>query len=68
MNKEQDLRTNVWCIFNRVDNPSREFDSTLEDVIAKPEQWMFYDPDSPVTDTLYQIALEEVTRWHEGDL
>ena len=50
-----------------MDNPSREFDSTLEDVIAKPEQWMFYDPDSPVTDTLYQIALEEVTRWHEGE-
>lgn len=66
-NKEQDLRTYVWCIFNRVDNPSREFDDTLDAVIAKPEQWMFYDPDSPVTDPLYQIALEEVTRWHEGE-
>jgi len=66
-NKEQDLRTYAWCIFNRVDNPSSEFDSTLEEVIAKPEQWMFYDPDSPVTDDLYRIALEEVTRWHEGE-
>ena len=66
-NKEQDLRTYAWCIFNRVDNPSSEFDGTLEDVIAKPEQWMFYDPSSPVTDTLYRIALEEVTRWHEEE-
>ena len=66
-NKQQDLRTYAWCIFNRVDNPSSEFDSTLEAVIAKPEQWMFYDPASPVTDDLYRIALEEVTRWHEGE-
>lgn len=66
-NKEQDLRTYIWCIFNRVDNPSREFDATLEDVIAKPSQWMFYDPNYPVTDKLYQIALQEVTRWHEEE-
>lgn len=66
-NKEQDLRTYAWCIFNRVDNPSSEFADTLEAVIGKPEQWMFYDPNNPVIDSLYQIALQEVTRWHEDE-
>lgn len=64
-NSEQDLRTYIWCIFNRVDNPSREFANTLEDVIGKPGQWMFYDPGSPVLERLYQIAYSEVRAWHE---
>ena len=64
-NSEQDLRTYIWCILNRVDNPSSEFDNTLTEVIGKPSQWMFYDPSSPVVESLYHIAYEEVLRWHE---
>ena len=39
----------------------------IEAVIGKPEQWMFYDPNNPVIDSLYQIALQEVTQWHEDE-
>ena len=66
-NSEQDIRTYIWCIFNRVDNPAREFGNTLTEVISKKSQWLFYDHDNPgpVLESLYQIAYEEVQRWHE---
>jgi len=66
-NSEQDIRTYIWCIFNRVDNPSSEFENTLTEVISKKSQWLFYDYDNPgpVLESLYQIAYEEVQRWHE---
>ena len=65
-NSVRDQRTYIWCIFNRVDNPSREFATTLEEAIGKPSQWMFYDPSNPILESLYQIALAEVIVWHEG--
>lgn len=65
-NSETDLRTYIWCIFNRVDNSSREFQNTLQDVIDAPGQWMGYLPSNPVLEDLYQIAVEEVVVWHEG--
>lgn len=65
-NSRRDQRTYVWCIFNRVDNPSREFASTLSDVIGKPGQWMFYDESNPILESQYQLALAEVIIWHEG--
>ena len=65
-NSLRDQRTYIWCLFNRVDNPSREFANTLEEVIGKPSQWMFYDPSNPVLESQYQLALTEVIIWHEG--
>ena len=65
-NSLRDQRTYIWCMFNRVDNPSREFANTLEEVIGKPIQWMFYDPSNPVLESQYQLALTEVIIWHEG--
>lgn len=69
-NSESDMRTHIWCIFNRVDSKTGEFSGadTIEKVIGKPGQWIFYDEsyDYPVVETLYQIALEEVMIWHDG--
>ena len=65
-NSLRDQRTYVWCIFNRVDNPRREFASTLAEVIGKPSQWMFYDENNPILESQYQLALAEVIIWHEG--
>lgn len=65
-NSLRDQRTYVWCIFNRVDNPSREFANTLTEVIGKPDQWMFYSESNPVLEIQYQLALTEVIIWHEG--
>lgn len=63
-NKSDDLKTYCWCVFNRVDNKS--FPSTLEDVIAQPQQWMRYDPTNPIIESLYQIAREQLDAWHSN--
>lgn len=69
-NSEDDMRTHIWCILNRVDRKDGEFSTanTLEEVIGKPGQWIFYDEsyEYPVVEGLYQIALEEVIAWHDG--
>lgn len=62
-NKSDDLRTYCWCVFNRVD--SKQYPDNLKDVIAQPQQWMRYDPSNPVLENLYQIAREELDKWHK---
>ncbi len=68
-NSENDMRTHIWCIFNRIDTKTGEFSktNTLEEAVNKPGQWIFFEPDYeyPVVESLYQIALEEVKKWHE---
>ena len=63
-NSEKDLRTLAWCIFNRVDN--QQYPNTLAGVVSQPKQWMAYSENNAVLDKLYQIAEEEVDRWHSG--
>lgn len=63
-NRESDLRTYCWCIFNRVDNQT--FPNTLEEVIDQPNQWMRYSANNPVLESLYQIAYVEVQTWRLG--
>lgn len=62
-NDENDLKTYCWCVFNRVDNS--HFPSTLEDVIAQPNQWMRYDPTNPILENLFQLAREQLDAWHK---
>lgn len=64
-NSTDDLRTYCWCVFNRVDN--EQYPSTLEDVIAQPQQWMRYDKTNPVLEPLYQIAREQLDNWHTSE-
>lgn len=61
-NDTDDLRTYCWCVFNRVDNSA--FPDTLEDVIAQPQQWMRYDQTNPILQSMYQVAKEELDKWH----
>lgn len=61
-NKTDDLITYCWCVFNRVDNSA--FPSTLEDVIAQPNQWMRYDQTNPILESLYQLTREQLDAWH----
>ena len=63
-NSTDDLKTYCWCVFNRVDN--KNYPDTLEGVIAQPKQWMRYDPENPVLETLWQIAREQLDAWHSG--
>lgn len=61
-NDTDDLKTYCWCVFNRVDNSA--FPSTVEDVIAQPNQWMRYDQTNPILEDLYQLAREQLDAWH----
>ena len=51
----------VWCILNRVDDP--RFPDTIQGVITQPHQFHGYDPTYPVTDELYNVAFDVLTRW-----
>lgn len=63
-NSEQDLRTCLWCVFNRVDSP--DYPDTIEEVVAQPLQWIGYSENSPVLDNLYRIACQELDAWQNG--
>ena len=63
-NSNADLRTLVWCVFNRVDNA--RFPSTIEGVITQEGQWMGYGANNPILEDLYQIAVEEMDVWRNG--
>lgn len=51
----------VWCVCNRVDDP--RFPDTILGVVAQPSQFYGYSPRFPVTDELYAVALDVLTRW-----
>ncbi len=63
-NSTDDLRTYAWCVLNRVDNSA--YPDTVQAVIDQPSQWMAYDPEAPVLDSLYDIAYEVLEVWHSG--
>ena len=65
-NKDEDLRTCCWCVFNRVD--SEAYPDSVSGVVNQPKQWMLYDPQNPVLENLYLIAREELDRWHTGTI
>ena len=51
----------VWVVCNRVDDP--RFPDTITGVITQPSQFHGYDPSYPVSDELYTVALDVLTRW-----
>ena len=51
----------VWCVCNRVDDP--RFPDTIQGVLSQPSQFHGYSPNFPVTDELYAVALDVLTRW-----
>ena len=62
--KDSDLRAIVWCILNRVDN--KAYPGEVQAVCQQKSQWMGYSDDNPVIAKLYDIALNELKKWH-GD-
>ena len=51
----------VWCVLNRVDDS--RFPDTIQGVLSQPSQFHGYSPNFPVTDELYAVALDVLTRW-----
>ena len=51
----------AWIVCNRVDD--ERFPDSIQDVLEQPNQFHGYDPSYPVTDELYSIAFDVLTRW-----
>lgn len=51
----------VWVVLNRVDD--ERFPDTIQGVLEQPSQFHGYDPAYPVTDELYSVAFDVLTRW-----
>lgn len=51
----------VWCVLNRVDDS--RFPDTIQGALSQPSQFYGYSPNFPVTDELYAVALDVLTRW-----
>lgn len=56
--------TMLWNVLVRVDNPN--YPNSVEEVIAQPLQWMFYDPANPIREDDRDLALEQLALWHDG--
>ena len=51
----------AWIVCNRVDD--ERFPDTIKEVLEQPSQFHGYDPSYPVTDELYSVAFDVLTRW-----
>lgn len=51
----------AWVVCNRVDD--ERFPDTIRGVLEQPSQFHGYDPTFPVTDELYSVAFDVLTRW-----
>ena len=51
----------AWVVCNRVDDA--RFPDTIQEVLEQPSQFHGYDPNYPVTDELYRVAFDVLTRW-----
>ena len=51
----------AWVVVNRVDD--ERFPDTIQGVLSQPSQFHGYDPTYPVTDELYSVAFDVLTRW-----
>ena len=51
----------AWIVCNRVDDD--RFPNTIQGVLSQSSQFHGYDPTYPVTDELYSVAFDVLTRW-----
>ena len=61
-----DIVTYYWCMLCRVNN--KIYPSTVEGVLAQPNQWMGFSTDNPVLEEYYQAALEQLDTFYNGHL
>ena len=51
----------AWIVCNRVDD--ERFPNTIQGVLSQPHQFHGYSESFPVTDELYSVAFDVLTRW-----
>lgn len=57
----------AWCILNRVDTQDPYYPDNIISVITQPNQFKGYDPDHPVTEEFYNLALDVIDLWMQED-
>ena len=62
---ELQQRAVCWTIFNRVDD--ERFPDTVLGVITQRSQFFGYSATNPVWDSLYDVAYDCLTDWHNGE-
>lgn len=55
-----------WGVFNRVD--SDDYPDDIESVLLQEGQFNEYDPNKAVTEENYVIAVNQISRWLNGDI
>ena len=65
-NKANGLRSAVWCVLNRVDNPLDMYPDDVYSVCSQKLAFMGWSDENPVIENLYSIALKELRVWHNG--
>lgn len=53
----------VWCVLNRVDAEGYGCGNSIEYVLTFPNQFAGYDTDHPVSEELYDLVVDVLTRW-----
>ena len=53
----------IWCILNRVDSESALFADDIVGVVTQYQQFHGYSPNHPVTEELFELALDVIDRW-----
>ena len=51
----------AWVVCNRVDD--ERFPDTIQGVLSQPHQFHGYSESFPVTDEIYSVAFDVLTRW-----
>ena len=54
----------LWNALMRVDSPY--YPNSVSEVVAQPSQWMFYSESNPIRADDWDLALEQLSLWHEG--
>ena len=58
-----EIAATMWTVLNRVDATGFGMGNSLEYVISFPNQFQGYSSTNPVTDELYALAVDVLTRW-----
>lgn len=57
----------AWCILNRVDSEDPYFPDDIISVVTQEKQFDGYDPNHPVTDEFYELAIDVIDLWLKED-
>lgn len=57
----------AWCILNRVDSEDPYYPDDIVSVITQERQFDGYDPNHPVTDEFYELAIDVIDLWLKED-